>query len=250
MLIDIDIDGLQNSADIKDKIAKALGINSDAVGINGEDFAAVKMSEKDIENSFAIFEENNLIPVTELSEKKKYSLTKECLEGCYDEFISPTFYDVIDEGLSYEPDEIKKMVKTERDQRYAKLDPVTRFRREFDDFVNDTGIATEHAFREGYDTNTQNDPHKFSYGVIYSSGGGFDVEFEFKDVHDLLSKLIKSLPKNISDCCRLSDMDENNLDKRYRNDMNDLLKAVYKVKGFCLDYQKALNKRNNQGKHF
>lgn len=247
--VDIDIDGLQYSADVKDKIAKALGIQSDAVGINGEDFAAVKMSDEDIENSFAIFEENSLIPVSELSDKKKYSLTKECLECCYDEFISPTFYDVIDEGLSYEPEEIKRMVKDERDQRYAKLDPVTRFRREFEDFVNDTGIASEHAFREGYDTNTQNDPHKFSYGVIYQSGGGFDVEFDFKDVHDLLSKLIESLPRNVSDCCRLSDMDETNLDKRYRDDMNYILKAVFKVKEFCQDYQKTLNQNKNQSNH-
>lgn len=250
MLIDIDIDGLQNSADIKDKIAKALGIHSDAVGINGEDFAAVKIEDDDLKNSFAVFEENNLIPVTSLSMQKKYNLTKECFDACYDEFIKPILSDAIDEGLSYDPDELRKLIKAEREKRYSELDAVSRFRLEFEDFVNDTGIAQEHALRESFDTNYKNEPHKFSYEAIYHSGSGINVEFEFKDVHDLLSKLIKSLPKNISDCCRLSDMDENNLDKRYRNDMNDLLKAVYKVKGFCLDYQKALNKRNNQGKHF
>lgn len=249
MLIDVDIENIENLDEIKNKISKALGISSDAVGINGKDFAAVKMEDEDIENSFAIFEENHLLSVSELSEQNKNRLAKECLEGCYDEFIKPTFYDVIDEGLSYEPDEIRKLIKTERDKKYADLDPVTRFRNEFDDFVNDTGIAQEHAFREGFDTNTQNDSHKFSYGVIYQSGGGFDVEFEFKDVHDLLSKLIKSLPRNISDCCRLSDKDEACLEKRYRDDMNNILKAVFKVKGFCLEYQKSLNLSNNQGKH-
>ena len=123
-----------------------------------------------------------------------------------------------------------------------KNDPITKFRKDFSDYVENSGIASEYAFRETYDSQKANDPHKFAYSCIFSFGSGFEHEISFTDVQDLTAKLVASLPESVDSMLADSEsMPLKSLPKEHQKATLELFKEIEGVKKFLQSYKEELS---------
>ncbi|MBE6422618.1 hypothetical protein [Succinivibrio dextrinosolvens] len=158
--------------------------------------------------------------------------------------------DKVDFDLSHllDSDALARIEQYKKELNYSEVkdmkknDPITKFRKDFSDYVENSGIASEYAFRETYDSQRANDPHKFAYSCIFSFGSGFEHEISFTDVQDLTSKLVASLPESVDSMLADSEsMPLNSLPKEHQKATLELFKEIEGVKKFLQSYKEELS---------
>lgn len=158
--------------------------------------------------------------------------------------------DKVDFDLSHllDSDALARIEQYKKELNYSEVkdmkknDPITKFRKDFSDYVENSGIASEYAFRETYDSQKANDPHKFAYSCIFSFGSGFEHEISFTDVQDLTSKLVASLPESVDSMLADSEsMPLNSLPKEHQKATLELFKEIEGVKKFLQSYKEELS---------
>lgn len=158
--------------------------------------------------------------------------------------------DNVDFDLSHllDSDALARIERYKKELNYSEVkdmkknDPITKFRKDFSDYVENSGIASEYAFRETYDSQKANDPHKFAYSCIFSFGSGFEHEISFTDVQDLTAKLVASLPESVDSMLADSEsMPLKSLPKEHQKATLELFKEIEGVKKFLQSYKEELS---------